>query len=67
MYGPAETRKREARKWVTCLKERSALRNEVTKGLSGFVSNAKAHWLGLVGYKTQGPADIRRPIEQSFL
>ena len=31
------------------------------------MSNAKAHWLGLVGYKTRGPADIRRPIEQSFL
>ena len=33
----------------------------------GFLSNAKAHWLGLVGYKTRDPADIRRPIEQSFL
>ena len=36
-----------------------------SKGL--LLSNAKAHWLGLVGYKTRGPADIRRPIEQSFL
>ena len=31
------------------------------------LSNAKAHWLGRVGYKTRGPADIKRPIEQSFL
>ena len=31
------------------------------------LSNAKAHWLGLVGYKTRGPADVKRSLEQSFL